>query len=99
MALSNFDAIAYYDELIKAGFTEAQAKAQIKALQKVIKFCDDASCKELAPKGDIRSIREEIRLIRNDLTNFKYDILKWFFGLLLAQTAILIVMMGIGVEI
>jgi hypothetical protein len=51
-----FDALKYANTLKKAGFTPEQAEAQASALSEVMEI----NLKELATKGDIASLRQEI---------------------------------------
>lgn len=50
MTTTTFDTLGYYEKLKAAGFTEAQAKVQVEAMQGVVKSYDEASRKELATK-------------------------------------------------
>lgn len=70
------DIIDQLDCLKEAGFTEAQAKAQIKAMQNVVKAYDEATRKELATK--------------TDLANAKNEILTWMIALIIALAGVLI---------
>ena len=71
-----FDTLDYIEKLKTAGFTEAQARVQVEAMQGVVRQYDDASRKELATKGD--------------LAEAKHEILKWMMGMLVAQTAMIL---------
>ena len=71
-----FDTLDYFEKLKTAGFTEAQARVQVEAMQGVVRQYDDASRKELATKGD--------------LAEAKHEILKWMMGMLVAQTAMIL---------
>ncbi len=76
MSSVTFDTLDYFEKLKTAGFTEAQARVQVEAMQGVVKQYDDASRKELATKGD--------------LAEAKHEILKWMMGMLVAQTAMIL---------
>ena len=71
-----FDTLDYFEKLKTAGFTEAQARVHVEAMQGVVKQYDDASRKELATKGD--------------LAEAKHEILKWMMGMLVVQTAMIL---------
>ena len=87
MTATTFDTLSYFERLKEAGFSEQQAKVQVEAMQDVVKSYDQASRKELATKGDIQDVR-------NELHNVKHEILKWMVTAMLAQTAILIGLMA-----
>lgn len=83
MTTTTFDTLGYFEKLKKAGFTEEQAKVQVEAMQGVVQSYDEASRKELATKGDIQDIR-------NELADTKHEILKWMMATMVAQTALII---------
>ena len=83
MTTTTFDTLGYFEKLKAAGFTEAQAKVQVEAMQGVVQSYDEASRKELATKGDIQDVR-------NELANTKHEILKWMMATMVAQTALII---------
>lgn len=70
-----FDTLGYFEKLKAAGFTEAQAKVQVEAMQGVIRKYDEDSRKELATKLDLKEV--ELRL------------LKWQLGIGLALAVIM----------
>ncbi len=76
MSTTTFDTLTYFERLKGAGFSEAQAKIQVEAMQGVVASYDEATRKELATKAD--------------LAETKHEILKWMVTAMLAQTAILI---------
>jgi len=59
------------------------AKVQVEAMQDIVKAYDASSRKELATKGDIQDVRNEIQ-------NVKHEILKWMMGMLVAQSALIL---------
>ena len=83
MTTTTFDTLGYFEKLKAAGFTEAQAKVQVEAMQGVVQSYDEASRKELATKGDIQDLR-------NALADTKHEILKWMMATMVAQTALII---------
>ena len=83
MTSTTFDPLDYFEKLKAAGFTEMQAKVQVEAMQGVVKSYDEASRKELATKGDIQDLK-------NEMANNKHEILKWMMATMVAQTALVI---------
>lgn len=82
-----FDTLGYFEKLKEAGFTELQAKVQVEAMQGVVQNYDEASRKELATKGDIQEVR-------NELADTKHEILKWMMATMVAQTALIVAVMA-----
>ena len=76
MSSVTFDTLDYFEKLMTAGFTEAQARVQVEAMQGVVKQYDDASRRKLTTEGD--------------LAEAKHEILKWMMGMLVAQTAMIL---------
>ena len=76
MSTVTFDKLAFVDALIKSGVPEDQARAQADAL-------DIALRDTVATKADIAELRTEI-------AEMKTDILKWMFGALAAQAALIV---------
>lgn len=83
MNAASFDALGYFEKLKVAGFTEEQAKVQLEAMRGVVQSYDAESRRELATKGDIQDVR-------NELANAKHEILKWMVTALIAQSALLV---------
>lgn len=75
MTATTFDTLGYFEKLKAAGFTEAQARVQVEAMQGVIRKYDENSRKELTTKLDLKEV--ELRL------------LKWQLGIGLALAAIM----------
>ena len=75
MTSTTFDTLGYFEKLKSAGFTEAQARVQVEAMQGVIRKYDEDSRKELATKLDLKEV--ELRL------------LKWQLGTGIALAAIM----------
>ena len=80
MSTITFDTLKFVDTLKEAGISEAQAKAQAKAIGDAI---ESATSLSLATKSDIQELK-------TDINSVKYDLLKWLIGLFLAQTALII---------
>lgn len=57
----SFNALKYVEELEQAGFTDEQAKAQIRILQEVVES-------DLATKRDIRELERDIRELELRIT-------------------------------
>ena len=57
----SFNALKYVEELEQAGFTDEQAKAQIRILQEVVES-------DLATKQDIRELERDIRELELRIT-------------------------------
>ena len=83
MTATTFDTLSYFEKLKAAGVPEAQAKVQVEVMQGVVQQYDEASRKELATKGDIQDVR-------NELKDTKHEILKWMIATMVAQTALIV---------
>lgn len=83
MPTTTFDTLSYFEKLKAAGVPEAQAKVQVEVMQGVVQQYDEASRKELATKGDIQDVR-------NELKDTKHEILKWMIATMVAQTALIV---------
>lgn len=80
MSTITFDTLKFVDTLKEAGISEAQAKAQAKAIGDAI---ESATSLSLATKSDIQELK-------SDINGVKYDLLKWLIALVLGQTALLV---------
>ncbi len=80
MSSITFDTLKFVDTLKEAGISEAQAKAQAKAIGDAI---ESATSLSLATKSDIQELK-------TDINSVKYDLLKWLIALVLGQTALLV---------
>ena len=91
---SVFDPLKFYDELKAADVPERQARAQAEALRNAFAVYDANKMKELATKGDIQSVRLEMKEIEMRLSERieagKHETLKWLIALLLTQSAFLV---------
>ena len=70
MTTTTFDTLSCFEKLKAAGVPEAQAWVQVEVMQGVVQRYNEASRKELATKGDVQNVR-------NELANTKYENLKW----------------------
>ena len=81
------DTLAFAKRLQAAGADERLAEA-------IVEGITDADTSSLATKEDIALVKEDIRqvetAIKTDIANSHADILKWLFGIIFAQTAIVI---------
>ncbi len=75
MSMVTFDKLVYVDTLTRSGVPEGQARAQADAL-------DVALRDTVATKADVAGL--EVVIAKQ-----KADILKWMFGALLVQTAVI----------
>ena len=82
-----------------------QTEAQRVALQTALDKYDETSRKELATRGDvqdvrnelkedIQDVRNEIQDVRNELKDTKHEILKWMIATMVAQTALIVAVMA-----
>ena len=89
-----FDSLGYFEKLKDAGVPEPQARvqadalrqqteAQRAALRQELDRYDEASRRELATKGDVQDVR-------NELKDTKHEILKWMIATMVAQTALIV---------
>ena len=83
MSTVTFDTLGYFEKLKAAGVPDAQAKVQVEAMQGIVQAYDESTRKELATKGDIQDVRNEIQSV-------KHEILKWMMGMLVAQSALIL---------
>lgn len=110
MAVIAFDTLAYARKLEEAGFTRRQAEIQAETmreqaeaqnvlLQKTLDKYDEASRKDLATKGDIQDVRGEILRLENKIEATKHEILKWVIGTMVAQTALIVAVIGVAIAL
>ena len=83
-----------------------QAEAQNVLLQKTLDKYDEASRKDLATKGDIQDVRGEIQDVRGEILRLenkieanKHEILKWVIGTMVAQTALIVAVIGVAIAL
>ncbi len=110
MAVIACDTLAYARKLEEAGFTRRQAEIQAETmreqaeaqnvlLQKTLDKYDEASRKDLATKGDIQDVRGEILRLENKIEANKHEILKWVIGTMVAQTALIVAVIGVAIAL
>ncbi len=102
-AVRSFDSLGYYERLTKAGVPEAQARVQVEVMQGIVHNYDEVSHREFPSKGDLAETRttlqQEIAAVRTELkqeiAETKHEILKWVVGAALAQTAVIVAIIGV----
>ena len=114
MTTTTFDTLGYFQKLKAAGVPEEQAQiqadalrlqseAQAAALQKALDKYDAVSRKGLATKGDLQDVRAELQDVRielkEEIANTKHEILKWVMGIALAQTVVIVAVIGVAVAL
>lgn len=91
---SIFDPLKFYDDLKAADVPDKQARLQTEAMRAAFAAYDANRMKEFATKGDIQSVRLEMKEMELRLSERieagKHEILKWLVGLLLTQSAFLV---------
>ena len=113
-----FDSLKFYDELTAADVPEKQARAQAQALRSALASYDAGRLNDLATKGDILAVRQEIQQdmrqeiqdvrqeiqdvrkevqeVRQELRETELRLLKWVIGTIIAQTALIMGVIGIA---
>ena len=81
MAIVSFDTLAYSNRLQKSGIPKEQADAMAQANSEAFK--DMVTTQQLATKQDIA-------LLKHDISETKHEILKWMVTAMIAQTALLV---------
>jgi len=88
MATVTFDTHKFVKTLEEAGVPEPQAEAFSTAVR------ESHEAAELATKGDIADLRHEMKesvsALRQEMSNLKFELLKWPIGLAIAQAGLLI---------
>ena len=73
MTTITFDTLAFTEELTAAGMPEQQAKAQARAMSKILES------QELATKADLAIIQQSMAT-KSDLAEQETRIIKWMVG-------------------
>ncbi len=81
MTAITFDAIAYMDDLIKAGVSQSQAKVQSAALTHAI---EDVINRDLATKSDVLAVKNDVLAVELRLIKWMIGVNATMFGLLVA---------------
>lgn len=88
------DTLEYATQLEEAGVDRKQARAQAEALRRVEERLNRKAASELATKGDIQSVRSEIReselRLRLEIQKSQNAMRNWFVGTAIAIIAALV---------
>ena len=84
MSSITFDSYPIYTELKEAGFNDQQAEAMVNTFKRVY---EDAN---LATKGDIKELRQEMR---HEMRELRYQIIVSLGGMIAVAVAILAALM------
>jgi len=95
MSTLTFDTLKFANRLKTAGVPTVQAEAE--ALSEVL----ETNLSELATKSDLREVetglrhemKESTSALRQEMTNMKFELLKWMIGLAIAQTTLLLALL------
>lgn len=95
MTTTTFDTLGYAKKLEEAGFTRPQAEAQASILRDILAMQDEAARKELATKIDVVEAEMKIKAeLAEKIESSKHEILKWMMGMLIAQTAMILLVLA-----
>ena len=101
MSILTFDTLKFANRLKTAGVPAVQAEAEADALSEVL----ETNLSELATREDLRHEISDLRkdmdarfektdsAIRQEMSEMKFDLLKWMIGLLIAQTGLLLALL------
>jgi hypothetical protein len=91
MALAAFDTLEFVEELEKSGIPEKQAKAISAAMRKAQASSDVATKADLEKFGtELRhEMKESASALRQEMSNMKFELLKWMVGFSLTNIAFL----------
>lgn len=113
-----FDPLDCFEQLKEAGMPEIQARAvtgairrqgeaQAALIEKAIESHGAQKMQEMATKGDIQDVRQEIQGVRQGLRreiqdvrlevkDCGHDVLKWMLYVVIAQTALIVAVIGLS---
>ena len=83
MSSITFDSYPIYTDLKEAGFNDQQAEAMVNTFKRVY---EDAN---LATKGDIKELRNEMNVIRHEMRETRYQIIISLGGMIAVAVVIL----------
>jgi hypothetical protein len=90
MASVTFDTLKFANQLKTAGVPAGHAEAEAKALSEIF----ETNLSELATKADLREVEIKIEktelALRQEMSNLKFELLKWLIGLAIAQAGLLV---------
>ena len=88
-----FDSLKFYDKLKAANVPEKQARAQAEIMRDAFAAYDAGKMKDLATKGDIASVRSDMReteaRLQKEMREMELRLLKWQIGGFAALAAIM----------
>lgn len=88
MSAVAFDTLKLAKGLREGGFSESQAESVSDALKESLTSGD------IAMKADVLTVSNDVKSLRNelkaDMAEFKAEIIKWMFGAMLAQGALVV---------
>ncbi len=90
MNLATFDKLAYIDSLKANGVSEDQARAHAAALDTALHEAVATKADLADVKGLIADVRSEISEVRVEIAASRSETLRWVFGMMLGQTALLV---------
>lgn len=91
MATITFDALKYVAELEESGFTRKQAEVQAKTFREVLQNYDKSLAVDTASKSELQDVKHELQ---NTISDVKHELLKWMFGISIAQTALILAVLA-----
>lgn len=81
-----------YNAFVKAGVSEADAKAAVESINREIDKRYAMHSQKLTTRGDIEGVRKEIALLKENakaaLAEAKTDIIKWTIGSMFAAVGV-----------
>ena len=105
----NFDSLKYFEMFLQAGATEQYAKAHVNIMQEIVTQQNESILKDLATKQNLADLRQELKQdisdlrqelkqdisdVRKEIAETKHETIKWFIGVALAQTALIVGIMA-----
>ena len=90
MAVVAFDTLKLADKLQAGGFTAEQARTAASAFAEAVSGADLATRADVAPLATKAELREVELRLEAKIETTKSDILRWMFGAMAAQTALIV---------
>src|SRR5262249_14381969 len=92
MSTVTFDTLKFANRLKTAGFSAVQAEAEAEALSEVL----ETNLSELVTNKDLDARLEKTEsALRQEMSNMKFELLKWMIGLAIAQPTVVIGLIGV----
>ena len=110
MSTLTFDTLKFANRLKIAGVPAIQAEAEADALSEVI----ETNLGELATKADLQQVetglrheigdlrhemKESASALRQEMSNMKFELLKWLIGLAIVQATLVIGLIGVMIAL